>query len=340
MAVQVLDGYYLAITLLITVGYQFVFLVTTVAFKFDKLNDFAGGTNFVILAIITLAFSESPNARQIVDSIFIMIWGARLSGFLLFRILKTGSDDRFDDKRGKILPMLGFYTFQTVWVWTVSMPVTLLNSPKVNQYAQPAFDKATDILAVIGFAIGITIETVSDIQKYRFKQTHKSGAAVCDKGFFKWSRHPNYFAEILIQFSIFMMAVTPASYKYVPSGSGPYAALYASILGPILLTTLLMFVSGLTLQERPGAKKRYEKGEGWPEYAAYLHRTSMLLPFPPQLYKRMPVFLKRTIFLEFPIYVFDPAKHADQSKVQQRQAEEGQSREGLSEEDQTDAANN
>lgn len=101
-----------------------------------------------------------------------------------------------------------------------------------------------------------------------------------------------------------------------------------------------MFVSGLTLQERPGAKKRYEKGEGWPEYAAYLHRTSMLIPFPPQLYKQLPVILKRTLFLEFPIYVFDPAKHADQSKVQQRQDEEGHAEERQSEEGRSDGAGN
>jgi hypothetical protein len=61
-----------------------------------------------------------------------------------------------------------------------------------------------------------------------------------------------------------MLAVTPASYNYVHGGAK--AALFASIVGPIFLTTLLMFVSGLTLQERPGAKKRYEKGEGWNEY--------------------------------------------------------------------------
>lgn len=47
------------------------------------------------------------------------------------------------------------------------------------------------------------------------------------------------------------------------------------------------------------------------------------MPFPPQLYVRMPTILKRTIFLEFPLYVFDPAKHADQGKVQEREAEEG-----------------
>jgi len=118
-----------------------------------------------------------------------------------------------------------------------------------------------------------------------------------------------------------MLAVTPASTANVKGGAR--AALYASILGPIFLTVLLMFVSGLPLQERPAAKKKFEKGVGWPEYEAYLHKTSMLIPFPPQIYKRLPVFLKRTIFLEFPMYVFDPAKHADMDKVREREQEEG-----------------
>lgn len=121
---------------------------------------------------------------------------------------------------------------------------------------------------------------------------------------------------------IFTIAVAPAANKYVAGGA--YAALYASILGPFFLTSLLMFLSGLPLQERPGAKKRYEKGSNWPAYERYLHRTSILIPFPPQIYEKLPVFLKRTIFLEFPMYVFDPAKHADQSKVQARLAEEGE----------------
>lgn len=83
----------------------------------------------------------------------------------------------------------------------MSLPVTLLNSPKVQQFRQPAFNKATDILAIIGYAIGLVMESFSDIQKYRFKSSHKDQpSATCDVGFFKWSRHPNYFGEILIQF--------------------------------------------------------------------------------------------------------------------------------------------
>lgn len=116
MAVHVLDDYYLAITLLITIGYQLSFFAIAWTFKFDKVTDFAGGTNFILLSIITLAFSEHPDARQIIASVLLMVWGARLSGFLLFRILKTGKDDRFDDKRDKFFSFLGFWVAQMIWV--------------------------------------------------------------------------------------------------------------------------------------------------------------------------------------------------------------------------------
>ena len=296
----------------------------------------------MVLAIITLAFSGHHNARQIVDSIFIMIWGARLSGFLLFRILKTGKDDRFDDKRDKFFPFLGFWVFQMFWVWTVSLPVTILNSPNVTKYHQPDFGTGRDIAGVILFTIGFLMESVSDIQKYQFRSKPENKGKVCDVGLFVWTRHPNYFGEIIIQFckqpssklsgsaltvlAIFMIAVSPAAYGYVHGGA--YNALYASILGAFFLTILLMFVSGLPLQERPGAKKRYESGNHWESFSEYTKRTSILIPFPPQLYVRMPTIIKRTVFLEFPLYVFDPAKHADQGKVQERRAEEGAAESG------------
>jgi steroid 5-alpha reductase family enzyme len=342
--VHVLDDYYLSITLLVTIAYQLIGFSIAFTFKFDKLTDFMGGTNFVWLAIFTLAMSGTTHARQIVTSIFIMLWGARLSAFLLFRILKTGKDDRFDDKRDKFFPFLGFWVFQMLWVWTVSLPVTISNSPNVLRYPQPSFGKASDIVGVIIFVLALGLETVSDIQKYRFRQSEKGQrpGAFCNVGFFKYSRHPNYFAEIMAQVgksiyhriiftstnvapAIFIIAITPATSLdgTIPSDSGDYAALYSSMLGWIFLTVLLMFVSGLPLQERPGAKKRYEKGTGWPEYEKYLHETSIMFPMPAATWRNLPVFVKRTVGLEFPMYVFDPAKHADQVKVQERQVEEG-----------------
>lgn len=117
-----------------------------------------------------------------------------------------------------------------------------------------------------------------------------------------------------------MIAVSAATDGFV-SGTA-YNALYATIVGPFLLTFLLMFVSGLPLSERPGAKKRYEAGNNWEAYERYLRRTSIIIPFPPQIYERLPTIIKRTIFFEFPMYVFDPAKHSDAAKAQ----EEGRGR--------------
>jgi steroid 5-alpha reductase family enzyme len=184
----------------VTVAYQLIGFSIAFTMKFDKLTDFMGGSNFVLLAILTLALSGTTNARQIITSLMLIIWATRLSGFLLFRILKTGKDDRFDDKRDKFFPFLGFWVFQMFWVWTVSMPVTILNSPNVLQYRQPAFGKATDIFAIIWFLLHFGLEALSDLQKYRFKQgPGKQPGAVCNVGFFKYSRHPNYFGEIMVQ---------------------------------------------------------------------------------------------------------------------------------------------
>jgi hypothetical protein len=135
-----------------------------------------------------------------------------------------------------------------------------------------------------------------------------------DKGLWSWSRHPNYFGEILLWFGIWLVCISPATQGVVSHrGSN---ALYASVLGPVFLTgissqivdsVLLMFVSGIPLQEVPTAKKRYEKSQNWEGYREYLRRTSILYPLPPAIYAPMPIFLKRTLFLEFPIFVFKPS---------------------------------
>lgn len=129
-----------------------------------------------------------------------MVWGLRLSAFLLFRIIKTGKDDRFDDKRENFFSFLGFWVFQMIWVWTVSLPVTILNSPNVTRFPQPAFGTGRDIAGVVLYGIGLIMESGSDVQKYIFRTKNPDRVAVCDTGFFYWTRHPNYFGEIIIQF--------------------------------------------------------------------------------------------------------------------------------------------
>ena len=79
-----------------------------------------------------------------------------------------------------------------------------------------------------------------------------------------------------------------------------------------------MFVSGLPLQEIPNAQKRYQKSLNWEGYQEYLRRTSILIPLPPAIYAPMPVWLKRTLLLEFPMYVFNPTKDDDEERRKSR----------------------
>lgn len=222
MAARVLDDYYLGITAIVTVAFQLFFFFIAYALQFDKVTgtyslalsifpflpllttsapDLAGGSNFAILAVLTLALGGYQHDRQLVVSLLMIVWAVRLAGFLFFRILKTGHDERFNEMRGKFLSFLGFWIFQMLWVWIVSLPVTLLNSPAVTRYAEVPFGTGRDIAGVILFGVGFVMETVSDAQKYIFRSTH-DGKAVCSGGLFAISRHPNYFGEIIQHFGI------------------------------------------------------------------------------------------------------------------------------------------
>ena len=113
-----------------------------------------------------------------------------------------------------------------------------------------------------------------------------------------------------------MICVSPATHNYV-SGKA-YNILYATIIGPIFLTLLLMFVSGLPISERATAKKQYENKIHWEAYKLYTERTSILIPFMPSIYAKLPIKVKRTIFLEFPIYVFNPPNQANSEPPEER----------------------
>jgi steroid 5-alpha reductase family enzyme len=116
-----LDPYYLGLTGILTVAWQALgFFLVFYIIKSDNLTDCWSAINFLFLALITLTIGAADNARNILASIFVVIWAVRLGGFQIFRVTKMGGDTRFDDMRGKFLNFAGFWLAQAVWVWTVS----------------------------------------------------------------------------------------------------------------------------------------------------------------------------------------------------------------------------
>jgi len=279
---DVLDSRLLALTALVTIGFQAFFFLITYALRFDKVTDFAGTTNFLVLTVITLTVGGHYNARQVVVSTCIFAWGARLCAFLLYRIILWGEDRRFDDKRNSLLNLSIFWALQAVWVWTVSLPTTILNSKALN----PSLN-GLDYAGWAIFALGALLEAVADQQKLLYKQTPESRGRWTDVGVWRYSRHPNYFAEIALWWGLYLSAVNVLR-----------GAEHAAVAGPIFITLLLMFVSGIPLLERTADEKHGRKED----YVVYKARTSVLIPLPPALYARLPGWVKRTLLLDFGLY--------------------------------------
>ncbi|KAJ0976057.1 hypothetical protein J5N97_018022 [Dioscorea zingiberensis] len=273
---------FLALTALITVGYQLVFFTITALFRFDKVTDFAGCSNIVVLGILTLTLKASWHLRQAALTSFVVVWGFRLGIFLLMRILQWGEDRRFDKIRNNLGKLAFSWTFQAAWVWTASLPLTIVNASDRNPPVQ-----APDIIGCIMWLIGIIIEAIADQQKLMFKNSPASNEQWCNVGVWKYSRHPNYFGEILLWWGVFA-ASTP-----VLNG-----AEWLVVIGPVFLTLLMLFISGVPLLEK-SADKRYN---GVTEYHVYKSTTSPLIPLPPAIYGRLPAWFKAAFLFEFPLY--------------------------------------
>ncbi|KAG9148448.1 hypothetical protein Leryth_016917 [Lithospermum erythrorhizon] len=278
----VIDSHFLALTAIVTVAYQFMFFVITALLKIDKVTDFAGSTNFVILAILTLIVKGSWHFRQITLSLLVAVWGLRLGLFLLMRILQWGEDRRFDEMRSNLGKLAAFWIFQAVWVWSVSLPVTIVNASDNDPDLDPR-----DVIGWIMWIVGIGIEATADQQKLTFKNSQENRGKWCNVGLWKYTRHPNYFGEIFLWWGIFV-ASTP-----VLEG-----AEWLVVLGPVFLTLLLLFVSGIPLLEE-SADKKYGNVSA---YRTYKQETSPLVPLPPQLYKKLPKWFQTTFLFEFPLY--------------------------------------
>ncbi|KIJ63475.1 hypothetical protein HYDPIDRAFT_40904 [Hydnomerulius pinastri MD-312] len=325
--IVVLDQYYLAITLLVTIGYQLLGFAIAWTFKFDKITDFTGGSNFLILALMTLLLGQNFCGRNVAASYFVMVWAARLGAFLLMRVLKRGSDSRFDEIRSHFFKFLGFWVGQIVWVWIVSLPITILNSPAVtgvnHNRCNPVFGTSRDIAGVIVWGIGLAIETVADLQKFEWKSLGPPPYAIMDTGLWRWSRHPPYFGEILCWWGIWMLTLSPTTDGLVSSSA--WGAQYGAVASPIFTLLLLMFASGIPTSESSQARKFYDLGQEhdagddrtkYPSpflrYQAYLSTTSILIPIPRSVYWRIPNIIKSTVLLDFSMYRTFKVKKGDE----------------------------
>jgi steroid 5-alpha reductase family enzyme len=256
------DPYNVSTTLIASFAIQAAFFAFAASLKTDKVTDLSYSLSFALLSILMVLGNRAFSTVQLVATAAVVLWAARLGSYLLARILKIGKDARFDDKRGDFLKFLGFWILQAVAVWAVMLPITaLLSVPAPEPFG--ALSYAGLALWVVGFAV----EAASDAQKYAFRNRPENKGRWIESGLWKYSRHPNYFGEVVLWWGLFILAL--------PSFSS--TMLFAAV-GPVFITLLILFVSGVPPLEK-SAEEKYGKD---PSYRAYKRRTSIFVPLPPR----------------------------------------------------------
>ncbi len=188
------------------------------------------------------------------------IWAVRLSGYIAWRSRGHGEDRRYQEIRARNQPYFGLksvyliFGLQAVLAWIVSLPLM----------AALAGGTPLSLLDSVGAALwlfGITFEATADWQLSSFKSYPANAGQVMDRGLWHYSRHPNYFGEFCVWWGAWLVALSAGNFW--------------SIVSPLLMTVLLLRVSGVTLLEK-------DIGERRPAYRDYIARTSTFFPWPPK----------------------------------------------------------
>jgi len=209
-----------------------------------------------------LLFAGAAEPVQVVASLLVVVWAARLGIYLFRRIMRTKVDHRFDGMRDQPLRFARFWLLQAITVAVVMLPVSYL----LDQDDPPGLG-AWSIAGGAVWLAGLLIEAVADAQKAAFRAKEENRGRFVASGLWRYSRHPNYFGEMLVWWGLFLYVVPVL-----------HGAAFAVVIGPVFITLLLLFVSGIPLLEK-SAEEKYGSDAA---YRDYKRRTSILVPLPPR----------------------------------------------------------
>lgn len=246
-----------------TLGLFFLLWIASLWLRDASIVDIFWGLGFVVIAAVSAIFSDGAPSRRLLVLTMVAVWGLRLSHHLYRRNWGHGEDFRYQKMRrqhgGKFwLVSLGtVFGLQAVLQWIVSLPVQLAaRSP------EPPGLGALDLAGILVFSVGLAFEAVGDRQLARFRADPANRGRVLDTGLWAYSRHPNYFGDAVVWWGLFLVALA------TPWG-------WLGVVGPALMSFLLMRVSGVALLERTLVKTK-------PQYEDYVARTSAFFPWPPK----------------------------------------------------------
>lgn len=240
---------------------QWIAFIPAYIMQTEKFYDLMGSITYLSVAWLAVLLSPVMDGRSWLLVGIVSIWTIRLGVFLFRRISAAGEDRRFRDIKPSFVRFLNAWTIQGLWVsLTIAAALAAITS---------GTRQSLGIIALIGFLLwllGFGIEVIADQQKSNFRADPQNKGKFINTGLWSWSRHPNYFGEIVLWIGVAVIAI--------PVLSGWQ---WLTLISPIFVFFLLTRVSGVPMLE----KQADEKWGGQSDYEEYKARTSTLILRPP-----------------------------------------------------------
>ncbi|HWH14265.1 MAG TPA: DUF1295 domain-containing protein [Miltoncostaeaceae bacterium] len=240
---------------------MFVTWAVSVRLRDASIVDPVWGLAFAVVGLCAALAGDGDGARRVLLAALAVVWGLRLFAYLALRRRGAGEDFRYAAMRARNprtfarRSLVTVFGLQAALVLVVSLPLQMA----------PLGDAPLGALAVAGvvvWAVGLLFEVVGDAQLARFRRDPANRGRVLDTGLWRYTRHPNYFGDFLVWWGLYLVALEAGGTWW-------------TLVGPLVMSILLVRVSGVALLERDIAARR-------PGYADYVRRTSAFVPLPPR----------------------------------------------------------
>ena len=241
---------------------QWIMFVHAFSARTEHFYDLTGSITYLVMVWFAIAASGPTDAHALLLAGLITIWALRLGPFLFRRVRQAGEDKRFRTIKTSFATFLMTWTLQGLWVFlTASCALAAITHPGT------AYLGAIVWIGVAMWIAGFAIEVIADNQKTAFRADPENAGKFITTGLWAWSRHPNYFGEILLWTGIAVIA-----WPELQGGQ------YITLISPIFVAFLLTKVSGVRMLE---ARANRQWGKD-PAYIEYRKNTPSLIPSPPK----------------------------------------------------------
>lgn len=230
--------------------------------KTEHYYDLTGSLTYLTVIGIALWLSNDLDFRATAVALMVIVWAVRLGSFLFLRIQRDGKDDRFDQIKTDSMRFFMTWTLQALWVLlTAACALAIITGGTREPIGW------IGMLGITIWFVGFTIEVIADQQKSAFKKDPANAGKYISTGLWSWSRHPNYFGEMLLWFGIAVISL--------PILTGWQ---WLCLISPLFVYLLITHVSGVNKLEQ----KAEERWGADPAYQTYKKTTSQLFPRPPR----------------------------------------------------------